>query len=207
MVALRAMSKQGNSGCRIAALIVAGIVLLFGLVVAGILWMFKAERSHAMEAHNRAVEETAAELRATSAGQDGSLELDAADWESLKPLGEGEPVELKQFVLMMEDPRATDLARETFRQRADGATATWHLRVEDVWSEGGVLGASLSVPYSLKDGNVTRRASLSVRAEFGEGQRDALIGLRQGDAVAVSGTLDLSDDQTRIVDARVVSTE
>lgn len=204
---LGTMANKDNSGCRIAALIVAGIVFVFALIVVGIFWMYQERRVEVVKEYEMAMDRASAEVMATGPEQGDTLELDESDWESLTPLGEGEPVSVKQFVLMMEDPRATELARETFRQRADGAQATWRMSLQDVWSEDGTLGASLSVPYALKRGFSTSMSSLSVRAEFGPDQRDALIGLRQGDPVTVTGTLDLSDDRTWIREARVVTGE
>lgn len=193
------MEKKGNSGCRVVAMIFAGIVVLFLVVVFGLYWMFTARKSEAVEA----VQIAEAEVMAETAP--AVLELESSDWESLEPLAEGEPVTLRHYILLMEDPRATELARTTFLERAEGAPVTWTMTLEDVWEESGVLGASLRADYSMQSGSVIRGSSISVRADFDESQRDALIGLRQGDVVTVEGVLALDGERVVIEHAGVAT--
>ncbi len=207
---LMAMEKKGNSGCRIVALIFGGIVVLFLIVVLGIYWMLTARSAEVKEmafAH-----ETRAQSefeRARSAAEQGiqMMELTSSDLDSLEPLQDGDAVSARHFILMMEDPKSTELARETFARRAHGAAVRWDMELEEVWGDegDGRIGAMLRVPYSFNEGNVTRTSSLSVRAEFEESQRDLLIGLRRGDPVTVAGVLDLEGDRMRIVRAEVVT--
>lgn len=206
------MGKKGNSGCRIAALIVGGIVLVFALVVGGLFWMLNARsiemHGEAKRAHAEAVE--VMESAAASSGS-GRLEFDESDWQSLVPLEEDQAVSLKQFILTMDDPRSTELARETFRERADGAPVTWSMTLNGVKEEGGLLVADLDVPYATRKaagpGTTTTYGELNVRAEFDPSQRDALIKLRRGDPVTVQGRLALDGRSVRIVEAEVAEVE
>ena len=179
------------------AFILGGIVLVFMVVVCGIFWMFSVRRDHAAE--RGAIETTRV------AAEEETLVIDGADWDALEPLAEGASVPLKHFVLMMEDPRATELARATFRSRANGAPVAWRMTLDDVRDSRGLIEGDFSAPYMFRVGQGMTGSSVMVRAEFGETQRDALIGLRQGERVTIAGRLSLDDGQAvRITDASVV---
>lgn len=199
------MSKKNNSGCRIAALIFCGILLVFGLGVAGIIWMFTARKAGEKEARNQ---ETAALVESAQApDEEVRLDFDASDLESLEPLEEGQPVTLRHYILMTTDPRATDLAKEAFRQRADGAPATWRLTLQSIGQGDGFIVADLLARYAFHIRGGMSGSTMMVRAKFDDSQRESLIGLRQEDRVTVSGTLDLSGDEVLITDAQVVTPE
>jgi hypothetical protein len=210
------MEKKGNSGCRIAALIVGGIVLVFALVVGGLFWMLSARNAEAFE-HAKQVqlrqEEAMQTMSVSSSGGagPGRLQFDESDWRELVPLKEDEAVSLKQFILTIDDPRATELARETFRERADGAPVTWSMTLASVKEEGGLLVADLDAPYAISkttgSSGTTTYGELSVQAEFDSSQRDALIKLRRGDSVTVQGRLALDGRRVRIVEAVVAELE
>ena len=206
------MDKQGNSGCRIAALIVGGIVLLFALVVGGLVWMLSSKRVDMEETARTAhAEEVQAMESAVGGIGAGRLEFDESDWESLVPLKEDQAVSLKQFILTIDDPRSTELARETFRERANGASVNWMMKLNSVKEEGGLLVADLEVPYatskSVGSSTTTTYGDLEARAEFDPSQRDALIKLRQGDPVTVQGRLALDGGRVRIVEAMVADVD
>lgn len=198
-------SKQNpSSGGRRLTVTLAGIFIVAGFALAGFRWnqRDKGKNGEMPVGASPVVSETAPVHRPPS-----RLDFDASDLDSLEPLEDGEPVTLRRFLVVTEDPRSTEAEQQTFREQAHGRPASWHLVFQTSGEVNGTPMADFLVRYAfLIEGGMSGSAMV-VRAEFDESQGDALRRLGKDDGVVVSGTLDLSGDQVRITGARLAPPE
>lgn len=199
--------KKKMSGCAIAALIGAAVLLggiaLVAFVLFGYLNARKTESMQKMELAQLAAER---DMGIATMAEDGRLFFDEADLPEFEPLKPGDAVSRDQFLISTVDSTSTALARENFRQQADGAPVEWSMKLMDVSSaQVGSLVADFEIAYGIRRfGGTEMYSQLQVEAEFDKSQRDALLRLRRGHWVTVNGTLSLAGGKPRIVKAKVV---
>jgi hypothetical protein len=212
------MGNGENSGCRFAVWVVATLALVVFLIVGGCSLMIFKRTTSAQRSDTMAVEQAAERLDApppgTATARVEMLRLEEADWEALKMPEKGAPVSLKQFILIRRDPRATELLRETFATRTDGAPVRWELCLDDLKMKDGVQVASAYRSYQITratggDSFVAERGQLDVEVEFAHSGEDAflldeLLKLRVGDPLTVEGRLAMDGGSVRITNAHLV---
>ena len=199
--------KKKMSGCGIAALI--GGLLIIGVIVLavfGFYWMFSARKMEVEEKVAMAQSAAIRDSAIASLDEDGRLLYDESDWPVFEPLKPGDAVSRDHYLISTIDTTATELARENFRERADGAPVAWTMKLEDVSSgPGAELVADFVITYGIRHrGGGGSYSQLNVTAVFGEEERESLLKLRRGNWVTVNGTLSLSGRQPRILDANIV---
>lgn len=186
------MEVKKTSGCWIAAWVAVAVAVLAGLgIIYGIVSLAKSSDSGSTGT-------TAAKPLA------GAVEMDFST-----PLGEplvaGETVGRETFLRFQQDGRITRLAKDAFNQAAQGAQVTWDLQVGELTSRDGSIVGDFHLPYTAKIvDSVTTSGRLSIRAEFTADQTPSLLTLRREDWVRVAGTLDLSNGETTIREAKVI---
>lgn len=201
------MEKKTKVGCLTAAGVVA-VVALLGLLAAfvGVRWagtkakeVIEKERLEQLEAQ-RAAE---AELLAMQ-----PLTVDQSDAESFAPLEPGESVTIERFLISMGDAGATELAKQDFREKADGAPVEWRLRLVNVLESGQGIMAEMQLPYKVvEESDGSHTSVLQVKGLFLDDSRDELLKLRRDQWMRVGGKLSLDESGVQILDARVIGIE
>lgn len=107
------------------------------------------------------------------------------------------------FIAWNVDRRRTTLGMETFREKAEGATVTWQLKVEDLSPGTETINGNFTIPYHLTEGQTTTSSNLHIRCEFTKDARDPLLTVRRGDWVDIRGRLSLKGDGVVIREARL----
>jgi len=186
------MEVKKSSGCWIAAWAAVAVAVLASLgIIYGIVSLARSGDSGTTDTSSSKPLAGAVEI-------DFSAPLGA-------PLVAGEAVGREIFLRFQQDGRITRLAKDSFNQAAQGAQVTWDLQVGELTSRDGSVAGELHLPYTAKVADsVTTSGRLSIRAEFTADQTPALLTLRRDDWVRVGGTLDLSNGQTTIREAKVV---
>jgi hypothetical protein len=193
------MSEKKSSGC-VVALLVGILLVVVGTVLVGSL-VFNAFRSG-----REVVAAEIAEHRAEAArtAEDGTLELSdnaMPEYASFQP---GRPLTREMLVAWAVDERATTLAREPFREKAEGAAVTLRLRARDVVAEGDRIRGGFYVPYRVKyDEHRSKAGAVEVACEFAPAVKGDLLALRRDEAVTIEGRLSLKGDQPLLLDARL----
>jgi len=199
--------KKKVSGCGVAAIIGAAVILgVITLVVFGFYWLFSARKMEVKEKVAMAQSAAVRDSAIASMDEDGRLVYDESDWPVFEPLKPGDAVSRDQFLISTIDDTATELARESFRERADGAPVAWMMKLSDVRAAtDGELVADFLISYGIRNrGGGGSYSQLKVVAIFDEDQRESLLNLRRGNWVTVNGTLSLTAKQPRILDANIV---
>lgn len=197
------MERKKSSGCLVALLVAIALVVV-GAVVVGSL-VFTSFRAGRELVANEVAEHLAAAERTA---EDGTLELsDGAmpDYASYQP---GQPLSREMVVAWAVDQRATTLARESFRQKAEGARVVLRLRARDVVEEDGRIRGGFYVPYRVKyDAHRSASGTVDLSCEFAPAVRDDLLAIRRDDPVTIEGRLTLKRDEPVLLDARLAGTE
>lgn len=199
--------KKKMSGCGVAALIGSAVILgCIALVVFVFYGFFKIRKVESAEKVAMAQSAAVRDSAIASMDEDGRLLYDESDWPVFEPLQPGDAVSRDHYLISTIDKTATELARESFRQRADGAPVEWKMKLSDVRSgSGDELVAEFTISYGIRHVNGGGSYSqLKVVAVFDEDQRESLLKLRRGNWVTVNGKLSLTGNQPRIMDAKVV---
>lgn len=192
-----AEEKKGN-GCLKAAIIVGVLVVVGGaaMVVVPALW-FRAAQQEQRTEEQRAMEARKMLTDRTVSFQRGAIP-------KFPPHREGEEVTREQFVALMVDDLATELARNEFQRTADGATVRWLLETREIQGGNGVIQGQFVLPYEIVSGNSMSGSAVSVRCEFAPASKDALLAVRRGDWVTVEGTLSFDGRDAKIMEAKIV---
>lgn len=182
------MAKNKSAGCLVAAAI---LVVLALLAIIPVLYLTKARSQAAYEAESmrRAHEAEMVTEMSPYSGPTRAAVLDKADSGTLAMPKPGEPVTREHLVAFTASADATDLSRETFQRVAEGAKVTWLLQVANVAERDGVLTGRFSLPWQVRNAHSSTSSTLTVDAQFVEDAREALLGVRVGDWVEVSGEL------------------
>jgi hypothetical protein len=184
-----AMGENVKSGCwKLAAGGALLVVIVVGLLVFGLIRWFAAEDDLVMD-------------------ERGKIRIEAEDLPEFEPLKPGETVTRNRYLVAMLDETRTDLARQAFRERADGAPTEWRMILADISETDAGPVASLFVDYEIIHTMSSQSSRLEVTAAFDPARRDALLELRRGEPVTVAGTLSLDGAAPRILDARIVAEE
>ncbi|MGE9270447.1 MAG: hypothetical protein ACQKBU_06560 [Verrucomicrobiales bacterium] len=200
------MEKKGKmSGCGFATLI--GALLIFG-AFALVVFVFYGLWSHSdssREGHSDEALMAKDHEAGFSTVEEGRLIFDESHWPVFPPLEEGEAVSRDRFLISMIDRSATELARETFLERADGALVEWSLKLVNLRKSGGSLEGTFEIGYGLRRGSARSFNQLQIEVIFAADQHDELLRLRKGDWVTIQGELSLPDRGNPVIrKARVV---
>jgi hypothetical protein len=193
------MSEKKSSGCAVA-LLVGILLVVVGTMLAGSL-VFKTFR-----AGKEAVASEIAEHRAEAArtAEDGTLELSGDAMPEYASFQPGRPLTREMLVAWAVDERATTLAREAFREKAEGSPVTLRLRARDVVAEGDRIRGGFYVPYRVKYGeHRSDTGAVELSCEFVPAVKDELLAIRRDEAVTIEGRLSLKGDQPVLLDARL----
>lgn len=197
------MRLRKSSGC-VASLLVGILLVAAGTVLVG------SRVLKALRAGKDAVAAEIAEHRAGAArtGEDGTLELSGdamPEYASYRP---GRPLTREMLVAWAVDERATTLAREAFREKAEGAPVTLRLRARDVVAEHDRIRGGFYVPYRVKyDEHRSKAGAVEVACEFAPALKDYLLAIRRDEAVTVEGRLTLKGGRPELLDARLPGAE
>jgi hypothetical protein len=197
------MSEKKSSGCVVASLVgillvVAGTVLVGSLVGSLVFKTFRAGKE--------AVAAELAEHRAGAArtAEDGTLELSGDAMPEYASYQPGRPLTREMLVAWAVDERATTLAREAFREKAEGALVTLPLRARDVVAEGDRIRGGFYVPYRVKyDKHRSKSGAVELSCEFAPAVKDELLAIRRDEEVTIEGRLSLKGGQPALLDARL----
>ncbi|WP_338685645.1 hypothetical protein [Haloferula helveola] len=194
--------EKKSSGCVGGAVaLVIGVIVLVLVVVFGVVGLFWNVKRDAAYQEAEAVA-TMSEMAALHGH--GHLEIEEDEWKDLKPLKAGEPVSIERYLFSMIDQTATELAKENFRTNAEGAPIQWALKLRNVREAADGIVGEFELPYMITRSDGSGYGStLNITATFDEGSRDALLELRRGDWVNVSGQLSLEGNGTSILEARL----
>ena len=202
------MSERKTSGCVVAAIVGAVLMLIVGALVATFIYrgavagkqMVSAqlEKSRA-EADRAKADAAAAQLVELKEGE-------LPDYSTYQP---GQPLSREMFLAWRSDTDATTLVRDTFREKAEGADVTWILRAGDLRQEGNRIAGSFYLPYTLQGagGQRTQTGVESVRCEFAVGERESLLNIRRDQRATIRGKLSLKSGETLLLEARQAGTE
>ena len=198
---LGSMEKK-SSGCLGGAVaLIIGAIILILVVVFGVVGLFWNVRKDAAAERAEAI---AMSAEMTELHRHGNLEIEEDEWKELKPLKAGEPVSIERYLFSMIDQTATELAKENFRTNAEGAPVQWALKLRNVREASAGIVGEFELPYMITRSDGSGYGStLGITATFDEGSRDALLELRRGDWVNVSGQLSLEGNGTSILEARL----
>jgi hypothetical protein len=192
------MAKNSSSGCLTAVIV---LVVLAGVGLIGLVGLFYMRaggtREYATELAEQVAMTEAADRAGTIVFQEGAIPR-------FPPHKSGDELTREQFVALMLDEHATDLARKSFEETARDTTVNWLLHTEDIFDSNGTLQGHFTLPYEIKHGRGMRGSSLTVNCEFQEESKDSLLNVRRGDWVVVQGTLSFAGQQASIKEARIV---
>lgn len=189
-----AKEKSSSSGCLVVGLILLVLGLL--LLVPGALWLYKSEQRSvevAARTEARHVEALRATDRAMRGSDGGVVVLDRDRLATITLPKPGEEITRERFLAFMIAPDATELTTEAFRRVAGEATVSWSLLTDNISERNGVLRGSFSLPWQIREGTGSTSSTLNIVAEFTEDSRGALLELRRGDWVEVTGDLRFSN--------------
>lgn len=192
------MAEHNKSGCgRIA--IVVGVLLFVGalaMVAVPALWLRVVRKEHSLEE---------ARMRAAEvARMDRAVLFPDGEIPDFPPHRRGEEVTREEFVALMIDDLATELARREFQKTADGAPVRWLLETRDISGGDGALRGNFTLPYWIVSGNRRQGSAVNLDCEFLPESRDALLRVRRGDWVVVEGRLSFDGRDAAITEARLV---
>ena len=191
--------EKKSNGCLKAAIIVGVLVVVGGvaMVMVPAMW-FRAVK---VEEH----EERARALEAQQAIADRTVTFQRGAIPKFPPHKAGEEVKREQFVALMVDDLATELARKEFQRTADGATVRWLVETGDIFDSDGVVHGHFVLPYEIVSGNSMSGSAVNLNCEFLPESKDALLGIRRGDWVTVEGTLSFDGREAKITEAKIVT--
>ena len=133
----------------------------------------------------------------------GPVVFQSGDLPRFPPHKSGQPVSREQYLTIMMDESATELARTTFRKSANESWVNWLLKADDIAERNGKTIGKFSLPYQIQHGGGFRGSSLYVTVEFDDNDSDRLLQVRRGDWVHVEGELNFDKDSTLIKRASI----
>jgi len=209
-------SNSSNRGCLTAALIVAALLAIGGIVIAASLFWFKAkamdaERHHYEEAQKaHAAHEMAMRSASGEASHGPAVVLDRSTVEKYSATELGEMLDAKHYVAITTASNLTNLAEQRFIEAADGMPIEWQVQVEDIRAdpanEGQITG-QFSMPYEIREGHSSFGSSISITTTFSPEKADELISLRSGESVRIRGRLKILKNRTnsiKIIDPKIL---
>ena len=191
------MGEKKSSGC-LTALVVVVVIAALGFV--GLFSLFFKRVSRGREYAAEVSERVGLTVEAGSAGT--VVFQEGADIH-FPPHQSGEELSREQFISLMIDDHATELARKAFQRTADGAAVKWMLQTQDISESNGKLEGRFSLPWEIRSAHGSRGSSVNLTCEFSEEGRDSLLKVRRGDWVVVEGRLSFDGHQSAILDARI----
>jgi hypothetical protein len=190
--------EKKNSGCLKVAILV-GVLLMIGvlaMVLLPALWFSRAKEQRLEEVRMIEVRE-AEKRRGVVVFREGAIP-------AYEPHRRGEELTREQFVALMIDDFATELAREEFQRTSNGEQVRWLLRAEDVFGSEGTLYGDFTLPYEIVADNRGRGSAVHVRCEFLPEHKDTLLKVRREEWVTVEGKLLFDGRKATISEARIV---
>lgn len=192
---------KSSSGCLVVGIILLVLGLL--LLVPGTLWLYRLAEVKDAAAEVRY--ETMEAARGTDRSDGGAVVLNRSYLATTKLPKPGEDITREHFVAFMIAPDTTELTKQAFRRVANEATVTWLLQTENITEKDGAPRGSFYLSWQIRDGTSTTSSTLGIEAEFTEDSREALLGVRRGDLVEVTGDLRFSGDNPVLKNARLAS--
>lgn len=193
------MTVKKSSGCAVA-LLVGILLVVVGTILVGSL-VFKTFR-----AGKEVVAAEIAEHRAEAAriAEDGTLELSGDAMPEYASYQPGRPLTREMLVAWAVDERATTLTRETFREKAEGASVSLRLHARDVVAEVGGIRGAFYIPYRVKyDEYRSKTGALELACEFAPAGRDDLLAIRRDQPVTIEGRLSFKDGEPVLREVRL----
>lgn len=190
------MDQKPNKGFGCATFVLLGLAVVLALIAGCGLLTFRAVKTG-----SRVAKEQLKELKENG----GTVTFHEDQLPDYPAYQKGSPLARDVFLAWKIDPRRTSIGEHAFREKAEGASATWNLRIMDIAARGDGVLMKCEVPYELRirDG-MTRTSSVSVHCEFAAGARDSLLSLRQGDWVEIAGRVSFAgDEDATILDAHL----
>lgn len=181
------MDQKPNKGFGCATFVLVGLAVVLALIAGCGLLTFRAFKSG-----SRVAKEQLKELRENG----GTVTFHEDQLPDYPAYQKGSPLERDVFLAWKIDPRRTTIGEQAFREKAEGASVSWKLRIADIAPRGEGVLMKCEVPCEFKfGGGMTRLNSVWVRCEFAEGARDSLLSLRQGDWAGIAGRLSFEGDE------------
>ena len=185
--------------------LLVGILLVAGGVVVVVSLVRKSYRAGRELVATEVAEHRSDALRTA---EDGTLELPGDAMPEYASYQPGRPLTLEMLVAWVVDERATTLMRETFREKAEGASVSLRLHARDVVAEGGGIRGGFYVPYRVKyDEHRSKSGAVELSCEFAPDGRDELLAIRRGQPVTIEGRLSFKDGELLLRDARLPGAE
>lgn len=193
--------ERRKSGCGTVALIV-GVVVLIAIPVASLFSAFYFSRT---EVGSRM--DVVQMMGEQQGGEDGTVVFQQNAIPRFAPHQRGDELKREQFVALMIDDLATELARKEFQSSANGAFVSWLLRTEDLSERDGVPHGQFTLPYEIRFGHGSQSSSVALDCDFLPESKVGLLQIRRGDWVVVEGTLSFDGRKVSITDARIAGDE
>jgi hypothetical protein len=193
--------QKKSSGCWKVAILV-GVLLLIGVLAMALLpalWFSRAKEQRLAEVRMIEARE-AQDRRGVVVFREGAIP-------AYEPHRRGEELTREQFVALMIDDFATELAREEFQKTSNGEQVSWLLRAEDISGNDGALHGDFTLPYEIVSDNRGRGSAVNVRCEFLPEHKDTLLKVRRQEWVTVEGKLSFDGRKASISEARIVEDE
>lgn len=192
------MDGKSNNGLGCGTFVMVGLAVVLAVVVGFGFCTYRVFNSKRHMATERARD---------AGGRGGLVTLREEALPDYAGYPKGGPLGRETFLAWKLDPRRTSIGEQSFREKAEGASVSWFLQIEDIETRGDGLLANCVVPYELKHReNLTSSSRVTVLCEFASSAKDSLLPLRRGDWVEISGRVSLgSDEAARILDAQVAS--
>lgn len=197
------MNESKTAGCSVFTIL--GVLLVIAVGVIALLLAFCSVRQRSVRHHPASPVSPTLAFSSTSGDEQETVTLTPEVLGRWSPADVAGGLTREQFVAMMSDSKATELARKAFVERANGQVVRWLLKAVEVReaAEGG-LTADFQLPYRIQTHpNSWTGSALTIQAEFAPEQRERLIEVRREDWTTVEGRLELDGGNVRLRDARV----
>jgi hypothetical protein len=192
------MDQKPNKGFGCATFVLIGLAVVLALIAGCGLLTYRGFKSASRVAKEKFIEESR---------RRGPVSFDEDQLSDYAAYQKGSPLDRDVFLAWKLDPRRTSIGEQAFREKAEGASVSWKLKVVDIATRGEGVVMKCEVPYEIKmRGNMTKTSSVAVNCEFASAARDSLLSLRRGDWAEIAGRVSLDGDQdARILDAHLSS--
>lgn len=188
------MDQKPNKGFGCATFVLIGLAVVLALIAGCGLLTFRAVKSG-----TRVAKEQLKELKENG----GTVTFHEDQLSDYSAYQKGSPLDRDVFLAWKLDPRRTSIGEQAFREKAEGASVSWRLKVLDIVTRGEGVVMKCEVPYEIRmRGNMTKSSSVTVNCEFASAAKDSLLSLRRGDWAEITGRVSLDSEQdARILDA------
>jgi len=192
------MDQKPNKGFGCATFVLVGLAVVLALIAGCGLLTFRAVKSG-----SRVAKEHLKEIR----GRNEAVSLDEEHFPDYAAYQKGSLLDRDVFLAWKLDPRRTSIGEQAFREKAEGASVDWNLRVVDIAARGEGVLMKCEVPFEIDmRGNMRNSSSVAVHCEFASSAKDSLLSLRKGDWTGIAGRVSLAgNEDARILDAHLSS--